>query len=145
MLTVHPKNRADVEKICSHWWVNEGYSENCLDISEELANQTPVRLDVLLSLAPPAPQLESEKLMVTGEEQSGKQEITGAPTRSHSVGSFMELAHPAERRIIDMLMEDKITPKRKLETTVSTDRINLDKRKEKIVKENTVADITVST
>ncbi|XP_074036332.1 nuak family kinase 1 isoform X1 [Leptinotarsa decemlineata] len=144
MLTVNPKSRADIEKICTHWWVNEGYSENCLDISEELANQTPVRLDVLLSLAPPPPQLESEKLMLTGEDQTAKIESI-APTRSQSVGSFMELAHPAERRINDLLNDDKITPKRKLETTVSTDQANLDKRKDKIVKENTVADITVHT
>ncbi|XP_072382932.1 uncharacterized protein Nuak [Diabrotica undecimpunctata] len=144
MLTVNPKHRADVEKICSHWWVNEGYNENCLDISEELANQTPVRLDVLLALAPPPPQLESDKLMLTGDENTPpKAAEPVAPTRSQSVGSLMELTHPAERRIIDMLMEDKITPKRKLETTVSTDRANLDKRKEKIIKENTVADITV--
>uniref|UniRef100_A0A6P7GS24 CBL-interacting serine/threonine-protein kinase 3-like n=1 Tax=Diabrotica virgifera virgifera TaxID=50390 RepID=A0A6P7GS24_DIAVI len=146
MLTVNPKHRADVEKICSHWWVNEGYDENCLDISEELANQTPVRLDVLLALAPPPPQLESDKLMLTGDENAPPKATEAvAPTRSQSVGSLMELTHthPAERRIIDMLMEDKITPKRKLETTVSTDRANLDKRKEKIIKENTVADITV--
>lgn len=141
MLTVNPKNRADIEKICTHWWVNEGYSDSCLDISEELANQTPVRLDVLLSLAPPPPQLESDKLMVTGDEDAKIEPI--APARSQSVGSLMELAHPAERRIIDLINEEKVTPKRKLETTVSTDRANLDKRKEKIVKENTVADITV--
>ncbi|XP_057657484.1 uncharacterized protein LOC130894589 [Diorhabda carinulata] len=144
MLTVNPKNRADVEKICSHWWVNEGYSDNCLDISEDLANQTPVRLDVLLALAPPPPQLESEKLMLTGDENTqSKPTEPIAPTRSQSVGSLMELSHPAERRILNMLLDDKVTPKRKLETTVSTDRANLDKRKEKIIKENTVADITV--
>lgn len=142
MLTVNPKHRSDIEKICSHWWVNEGYTESCLDISEELANQTPVRLDVLLSLAPPPPQLESEKLMLTGDEQSNKVENI-APTRSQSVGSLMELTHPAERRIINLINEEKATPKRKLESTVSSDRANLDKRKDKIVKENTVADITV--
>ncbi|XP_018577044.1 uncharacterized protein LOC108915487 [Anoplophora glabripennis] len=141
MLTVNPKNRAGIEKICTHWWVNEGYNDSCLDISEELANQTPVRLDVLLSLAPPAPQLESDKLMVTGDEDAKIEPM--APARSQSVGSLMELGHPAERRIIDLINEDKVTPKRKLETTVSTDRANLDKRKEKIVKETTVADITV--
>ena len=51
------------------------------------------------------------------------------------------------RRIIELIKEEKFAPKRKLETTVSTDRANLDKglkRKEKIIKENTVADITVS-
>lgn len=142
MLTVNPKHRADVEKICTHWWVNEGYNDSCLDISEELANQTPVRLDVLLSLAPPPPQLESEKLMLTGDEESTKMEAV-APTRSQSVGSLMELTHPAERRIMDLLNDEKVTPKRKLESTISTDRANVDKRKEKIVKEHTVADITV--
>lgn len=67
MLTVNPKNRANIEKICTHWWVNENYDISCLEISEELANQTPVRLDLLLSLAPPPPQLESDKLVVTGD------------------------------------------------------------------------------
>lgn len=142
MLTVNPKNRSDIEKICNHWWVNEGYSESCLVISEELANQTPVRLDVLLSLAPPPPQLESEKLMLTGDEESNKVDSI-VPTRSQSVGSLMELTHPVERRIIDLINDEKTTPKRKLESTISTDRVNLDKRKDKIVKENTVADITV--
>lgn len=146
MLTVNPKHRADIEKICSHWWVNESYEENCLEISEDLANQTPVRLDLLLSLAPPPPQLESDKLVVTEDvaEDAAKNEAT-APTRSQSVGSLMELSHPAERRIKELLLEEK-SPKRKLESTVSTDRANIDKglkRKDKIIKENTVADITV--
>lgn len=143
MLTVNPRKRANIEKICAHWWVNENYEESCLDISEELANQTPVRLDLLLSLAPPPPQLESEKLVVTGEvaEDVVKAEAM-VPTRSQSVGSLMELTHPAERRIKDLINDEKVCPKRKLETTVSTDRANL-KRKDKIIKENTVADITV--
>lgn len=142
MLTVNPRNRANIEKICCHWWVNEGYEESCLDISEELANQTPVRLDLLLSLAPPPPQLESEKLVVTGEVAEDVKAEAMVPTRSQSVGSLMELTHPAERRIKDLLNDEKVCPKRKLETTVSTDRANL-KRKDKIIKENTVADITV--
>ncbi|KAG5868179.1 hypothetical protein JTB14_026013 [Gonioctena quinquepunctata] len=71
MLTVNPKERAYKEKIFTHCWVNDEYSKNCLDISEELANQTPVRSDVLLSLAPPPPQLESEKLMLTVDGVDG--------------------------------------------------------------------------
>lgn len=152
MLTVNPKNRANIEKICAHWWVNEGYSDSCLDISEELANQTPVRLDVLLSLNPPPAQIESEKLVVTGEEVPGEEEMKAepvVPTRSQSVGSLMEISTP-EKRIKEMIAQDvKTTPKRKLETTVSTDRANVanegGRRKEKIVKENTVADISVET
>lgn len=66
------------------------------------------------------------------------------PTRSQSVGSLMELTHPAERRIKDLLTEEKASPKRKLENTVSTDRVKDGlKRKDKIIKENTVADITL--
>ncbi|CAH0555404.1 unnamed protein product [Brassicogethes aeneus] len=136
MLTVNPKSRADIEKICSHWWVNETYDNSCLEISEELASQTPVRLDLLLSLAPPPPQLESDKLVC---EEAVKEAST--PARSHSVGSIMDL-NPAERRIIEMIQEDKATPKRKLATAASTAQIDKGRR-EKIVKENTVADITL--
>jgi hypothetical protein len=80
MLLVDPTKRASIEDICSHWylsfnfkksfenamlkfttvivcyrWVNEGYGESCLEMAEELANETPVRLDLLLSLIPPQP------------------------------------------------------------------------------------------
>ncbi|XP_015838756.1 protein piccolo isoform X2 [Tribolium castaneum] len=144
MLTVNPKNRADIEKICTHWWVNENYDVSCLEISEELANQTPVRLDLLLSLAPPPPQLESDKLVVTGDVAEEMKTEVAPPTRSQSVGSLMELTHPAERRIKELLTEEKASPKRKLENTVSTDRVKDGlKRKDKIIKENTVADITL--
>ena len=34
--------------------MNETYGEACLEVAEELANQTPVRLDLLLSLLPSA-------------------------------------------------------------------------------------------
>ncbi|XP_066146852.1 uncharacterized protein Nuak1 isoform X2 [Euwallacea fornicatus] len=142
MLTVNPKKRANIEKICCHWWVNETYTTNCLEISEELANQTPVRLDVLLSLAPPAPQLESEKLVVTQDVTEEVKQDAAAPLRSQSVGSLMDLSTP-ERRIMDLINEEKFAPKRKLESTVSTERMNLDKRRDKIIKENTVADISL--
>lgn len=59
----------------------------------------------------------------------------------------MELQTPAERRIHNMIADELKTPsKRKLETTISTDQANIlndGKRKEKINKENTVADISV--
>ena len=54
MLTVGSDKRANIADICSHWWVNDGYGENsCLQEAEYLAGLTPVRLDLLLSLAPP--------------------------------------------------------------------------------------------
>ncbi len=53
MLTVESEKRATITDICSHRWVNEGYDKSCLEEAEYLASLTPVRLDLLLSLAPP--------------------------------------------------------------------------------------------
>lgn len=97
MLTVCPIRRANIEQICNHWWVNEDYNESCLELAEELANQTPVRLDVLLSLAPPAT---SDQLLVPSHAEEGKDRIQ----KSHSVGSIIDIAESeAERRILDMV------------------------------------------
>lgn len=98
MLTVCPKRRANIETICAHWWVNENHNESCLSLAEELANQTPVRLDVLLSLAPPG--VTADQLVVAPMEESGAPQMT----RSHSMGSVPEIVGTeAERRIIDMV------------------------------------------
>lgn len=83
-------------------WVNEGYQECCLDLAEELANQTPVRLDVLLSLAPPA--VTTDQLVVQNPN-----EVDNKPnvTRSMSVGSILDIGDiantEAEKRIIEMV------------------------------------------
>ena len=50
-MTPKTEERANILDICSHWWINEGYEKSCLDEAEHLANLTPVRLDLLLSLA----------------------------------------------------------------------------------------------
>ncbi|XP_046743230.1 uncharacterized protein LOC124409570 isoform X2 [Diprion similis] len=130
MLTVCPARRADVEKICTHWWVNEGYEQNCLDIAEDLAAQTPVRLDLLLSLVPQS--ASADKLVVGDQQAAG--DATGnmssetlVPTRCHSVGSLMELdQNNSDRRIREMVDEEPRSAttgdaKRKLETTPSMD------------------------
>lgn len=140
ILTVCPRRRADIEKICTHWWVNEGYEQNCLDIAEELAAQTPVRLDLLLSLVP---QSASADKLVVGDQSSQPQasDITNShssetlvPTRSQSVGSLMEFEQN-DRRIREMVEEEAAAAaaaamvsasiggdaKRKLETTPSMD------------------------
>ncbi|CRK91800.1 CLUMA_CG005428, isoform E [Clunio marinus] len=136
MLTVCPIRRANIEQICNHWWVNEDYNESCLELAEELANQTPVRLDVLLSLAPPS--VTSDQVLVPTHPDEGKDRLQ----KSHSVGSIIDIAESeAERRILDMVAAGgeaaimpsstrTITPaeiasvqqpKRKLESTVSTE------------------------
>ncbi|XP_046394484.1 serine-rich adhesin for platelets [Ischnura elegans] len=116
ILTVNPRRRANIEAICSHWWVNEGYEgsggvPSCLEEAEELASRTPVRLDLLLSLVPPP----AEGTVVVGAEAPAvgnvpaiaDSAVTGVPTeigngdvvcqpvppRSHSVGSFMDLEY----------------------------------------------------
>ncbi|KAI4502185.1 hypothetical protein M0802_002867 [Mischocyttarus mexicanus] len=141
MLTACPTRRADIEKICSHWWVNEGYEQNCLDIAEDLAAQTPVRLDLLLSLVPQS--ASAEKLLVGDQQTSGDvannmSSETLIPTRCHSVGSLMEFDQNNSDRRIRELFEDEnraaaaaaapaagggvaTDAKRKLETTPSMD------------------------
>ncbi|XP_053682780.1 STE20-like serine/threonine-protein kinase [Sabethes cyaneus] len=148
MLTVCPQRRANIEQICNHWWVNEGYEECCLDLAEELANQTPVRLDVLLSLAPPS--VTADQVVVGSAKEEGK--TNERIQRSHSVGSIVDIAGTeAERRILDMVAAggeaalmpsptrtitpseiSPAQPKRKLEPTVSTENASgLIKKKEK--------------
>lgn len=136
MLTVCPRKRATIEQICSHWWVNENDNVSCLDLAENLANQTPVRLDVLLSLSPPS--VHPEQLVVPNADTTTK--ANERVPRSHSVGSIRDMGNTeAERRILDMVAAGgeaalmpsptrTITPatspvqvKRKLATTVSTE------------------------
>ncbi|XP_013097170.2 mucin-19 isoform X4 [Stomoxys calcitrans] len=143
MLTVCPRKRATIEQICSHWWVNENDNVSCLELAEDLANQTPVRLDVLLSLTPAA--ITADQLVVPSADAAGAAgKGAGAIPRSHSVGSIREIGPAnttteAERRILDMVAaggeaalmpsptrtitpaQSPIQSKRKLENTVSTE------------------------
>ncbi|XP_065354273.1 uncharacterized protein Nuak1 isoform X2 [Calliphora vicina] len=139
MLTVCPRKRATIEQICSHWWVNENDNVSCLELAEDLANQTPVRLDVLLSLTPVA--ITAEQLVVPSADGGNSVGKTAVIPRSHSVGSIRDVVPntEAERRILDMVAAGgeaalmpsptrTITPaqsplqtKRKLENTISTD------------------------
>ncbi|XP_034663515.1 pneumococcal serine-rich repeat protein isoform X8 [Drosophila subobscura] len=143
MLTVCPRKRATIEQICSHWWVNENDNVSCLDLAEDLANQTPVRLDVLLSLTPAT--ITADQMVVPSAEgaaAAAKAAANERVPRSHSVGSIRDMGPPnteAERRILDMVAAGgeaalmpsptrTITPaqspvqtKRKLQPTVSTE------------------------
>lgn len=55
LLTVDPIKRATIVDICTDWWVNQGYEHSLLQVAEDMANLTPVRLDLLLALAPGSP------------------------------------------------------------------------------------------
>lgn len=54
LLTVNPSKRATIVDICVDYWVNLGYEHSLLQVAEDMANLTPVRLDLLLALAPDA-------------------------------------------------------------------------------------------
>ena len=73
MLTVQSTERATIEDICNHPWVNEGYCKSCLSEAEALANLTPVRLDLLLSLAPK--QISSEHLLIQPDDVQDSQSV----------------------------------------------------------------------
>ncbi|XP_066944685.1 uncharacterized protein Nuak1 isoform X5 [Macrobrachium rosenbergii] len=131
MLTVSASKRATIEDICSHWWVNEGYLESCLDVAEALANQTPVRLDLLLSLAPK--HINSEHMLIQPEEDESMRSpptseatrpppqlhlpppppetLPVIPTRSVSLGAISSVNHNE----IDALLTKKLKEKKKEE------------------------------
>lgn len=90
-MTVNPNARADIHTICSHQWLNEGYSDEhqCLRVAEEMASSTPVRLDLLLSLAP-APKETNNNLDIPPSKNNSVNEIhsDNGPVRSQSLGSI---------------------------------------------------------
>lgn len=120
-----------------------------MNLAEELANQTPVRLDVLLSLTPSA--ITSEQLVVPNpNEVENKQNVT----RSMSVGSIRDINDiansEAEQRIIEMVAaggEAALAPsptrtispsgsmvqqvKRKPENTISTESMTGARKRDK--------------
>ena len=51
----NPTKRANIIDICTDWWVNQGYEHSLLQVAEDMANLTPVRLEILLALAPVSP------------------------------------------------------------------------------------------
>lgn len=55
LLTVDPAKRATVVDICQDRWVNQGFDHSLLQLAEDMSNLTPVRLDLLLALAPASP------------------------------------------------------------------------------------------
>ncbi|CAN7941148.1 unnamed protein product [Ixodes pacificus] len=55
LLTVDPAKRATVVDICQDRWVNQGFDHSLLQLAEDMSNLTPVRLDLLLALAPVSP------------------------------------------------------------------------------------------
>lgn len=126
--------------------MNEGYTECCLNLAEELANQTPVRLDVLLSLAPPA--VTSDQLVVPNpNETENKQGVT----RSMSVGSIRDIGDmantEAEQRIIEMVAAGgeaalAPSPTRNIEPSASMAQQQLQQQLQQQVKrkpENTIS------
>ncbi|XP_022162743.1 serine/threonine-protein kinase pakG [Myzus persicae] len=91
MMTVNPNARADIRTICSHQWLNEGFPDGhqCLRIAEEMASSTPVRLDLLLSLAP-TPKEANNNLGIPPSQSNAENDVRSdtGPVRSQSLGSI---------------------------------------------------------
>ncbi|XP_064486565.1 NUAK family SNF1-like kinase 1 isoform X2 [Ornithodoros turicata] len=100
LLTVDPAKRATIVDICRDPWVNHGFDHSLLQLAEDMASLTPVRLDLLLALAPVSPTSEvptdtdsSAEFIPAGlaaelEEQAPKRamlESSGSLTRMSSI------------------------------------------------------------
>ncbi|CAH2107554.1 unnamed protein product [Euphydryas editha] len=110
MLTVDPLKRADIAYICDHPWVNTGCEASCLEVAEALAAETPVRLDLLLSLAPAASSC-SNSVLVPPQTDLGPEESCTDLTSSTSMA--VEPSNSAEKRILELVAEggeDAIKP-----------------------------------
>lgn len=112
MLTVDPLKRADIAYICDHPWVNTGCETSCLEEAEALAAQTPVRLDLLLSLAPAAPSNSNSVVVPNDVRAELGQEESGTDLTS-SASMAIEPSNSAEKRILELVAEggeDAIKP-----------------------------------
>lgn len=91
-MTVNPNTRADIHTICSHQWLNEDYSDEnqCLRVAEEMASSTPVRLDLLLSLAPTPKETNNNLAIPPPTQSNAENEVRSdsGPVRSQSLGSI---------------------------------------------------------
>ncbi|UYV81034.1 NUAK1 [Cordylochernes scorpioides] len=68
LLKGDPQQRATIVDICANDWVNEGYEHSLLQVAEDLANLTPVRLDLLVALAPVSPSPSAHQLATEDED-----------------------------------------------------------------------------
>ncbi|KOB76036.1 Serine/threonine protein kinase [Operophtera brumata] len=138
------RNFIQIKSIKACLWVNCGYEASCLEVAEALAAETPVRLDLLLSLAPAAPS-NSNSVMVPPERNLGPEESCTDLTSSTSMA--VEPSNSAEKRILDLVAEggeDAIKPsptrtivsagdnKRKLELAMSSS--GLQRKKERVAR-----------
>ncbi|VVC26475.1 Protein kinase domain,Protein kinase-like domain,Serine/threonine-protein kinase, active site [Cinara cedri] len=90
MMTVNPNARADIYTICSHQWLNEGYTpeHQCLHTAEEMASSAPVRLDLLMSLAPVSRETNNNLTVSPQNNVENDTRSESGPLRSQSLGSI---------------------------------------------------------
>ncbi|XP_014250742.1 serine/threonine-protein kinase GIN4 isoform X2 [Cimex lectularius] len=80
LLTVSGTERLDITGVCKHAWMAEEGKVSCYRLAEELAEETPNRLDLLLALAPQDTQPPSVPEEVTA--------LPERPVRSQSLSSL---------------------------------------------------------
>lgn len=132
MLTVRSSQRANIEMICSHWWVNEGYERNCLDLAKDLVNQSPVKLNLLLSIVPQTVNTEktvtdNSKYLTFNKAIRKKPREILTPIRCYSTGSIIDLGSCTSNKMQEIFIKKLpkknaiTTSKKKLQTTYSAD------------------------
>lgn len=158
MLTVCPSQRADISYICMHWWVNKGYERNCLEVAEEFATQTPVRLNILLSLVPQTANI--DKIVVDNSQKLSSHSLTpnnfmsnsssavSVPTKSHSVSSLVELSQYPEKQMNEQKNYKKrsfnIDDMRKFQSFCTDEKqVDLNKKKKNSIKNVKNTDETI--
>ncbi|KAL1116821.1 hypothetical protein AAG570_005291 [Ranatra chinensis] len=94
LLTVKGPDRLDITGVCKNMWLNEG-EESCMDMAAEFSTQTPVRLDLLLALAPQPP-LQEPQLEKMEPEQGNKEQPKDQPVQSGIKKTPSETVKPAE-------------------------------------------------
>jgi serine/threonine protein kinase len=110
MLTVDPKKRGKVDDICVHPWINQGFDSNCLKSAEDLAQQTPVRLDVLLTLAPNNGINHSQAIPESSKEHKNQNESDSAinePTKKQKLHGEAASSSGHKGQVPEMLSINK--------------------------------------
>lgn len=90
LLHVNPGKRATIIDICSDSWVNEGYEHSLLQVSEDLANLTPVRIDLLLALAPASPTIEESNMQNPLAAPNQKSKLPDAENRDDDADTITD-------------------------------------------------------
>lgn len=123
LLKPNPQERATIIDICNDPWVNCDYEHSLLQFAEDLSNLSPVRLDLILALAPVSP-TEQKKIDFQSNENAAPS--VPPPTNDNEDTKFVETGNkrPVDSSsAIDVKGSDeteKVSQKRKKDKSQSS-------------------------